>query len=670
MHILDSNDYSNFPTETYPRLHALKLSSHLIHDSPSLHTLLSQTAIDNNIIILMANSGHSSLTSNALNSLKRLGIKNVILFGLDSSTCTSPYFTTESSINYPCYHLPSTFLQSLCGSCGLKNVWSSGFADVAVIKPTLITSLLSLNYNVLWTDTDVVFTVDPFGKIRGGGDVAIQAGGTNVFDKNDWKGSTEAEIYFRDELCTGFYYVKSSPQTIKFFTQTVLELSLHSDDVKFGDQSSFNLVMFEWMFRDEVGLSVDILNPTEFPTGSLFFDHHNSVYKDNGEIVFMVHNNFIIGSEKKVERFKKYNMWLEDSYLKNLDYSSTEFKVLGQSVPTLKLGELSIVFQKPEVGEDYFEVYKNQPVLMYVNDDLPVEEQRERVIVSISTGGRKWFDLYVLPRLKDYAVKTRSSILLVRRQTECDRFNDVVYDSWKDSRRETVDEKPGGERSFDDDDYLYHDCVKAGKVRVWGEVLKHFKNVLYVDDTVLISRNALDIFDSVGENGLGVVGEGGVRPASENEAFMRVVYNRYSNTSFAPYNDELKMSQLRNFEFFNSGVVVFNRDLHLDALIDSLPAYVNDPTLKRDQGFANNLAFTSNFHVVYLDFKWNYMGSFVLPDGTGPAEHKKHLVDYEPKDAYFVHLTTGVNGNIKEKELIGSYNYRTEIFRKIDEAMP
>lgn len=193
MRILDSNDYSNFPTETYPRLHALKLSSHLIHDSPSLHTLLSQTAIDNNIIVLMANSGHSSLTSNALNSLKRLGIKNVILFGLDSSTCTSPYFTTESSINYPCYPLPSTFLQSLCGSCGLKNVWSSGFADVAVIKPTLITSLLSLNYNVLWTDTDVVFTVDPFGKIRGGVDVAIQAGGTNVFDKNDWKGSTEGE---------------------------------------------------------------------------------------------------------------------------------------------------------------------------------------------------------------------------------------------------------------------------------------------------------------------------------------------------------------------------------------------------------------------------------------------------------------------------------------------
>lgn len=228
--------------------------------------------------------------------------------------------------------------------------------------------------------------------------------------------------------------------------------------------------MFEWMFRDEVGLSVDILNPTEFPTGSLFFDHHNSVYKDSGEIVFMVHNNFIIGSEKKVERFKKYNMWLEDSYLKNLDYGSTEFKVLGQSVPTLKLGELSIDFQKPEGREDYFEVYKNQPVLMYVNDDLPVEEQRERVIVSISTGGRKWFDLYVLPRLKDYAVKTRSSILLVRRQTECDRFNDVVYDSWKDSRRETVDEKPGGERSFDDGDYLYHDCVKAGKVRVWGEV--------------------------------------------------------------------------------------------------------------------------------------------------------------------------------------------------------
>jgi hypothetical protein len=58
-----------------------------------------------------------------------------------------------------------------------------------------------------------------------------------------------------------------------------------------------------------------------------------------------------------------------------------------------------------------------------------------------------------------------------------------------------------------------------------------------------------------------------------------------------------------------------------------------------------------------------------MPDGTGPAEHKKHLVDYPPKEAFFVHLTTGLNGNLPWDER-GAYKVRTEVFRKFDQLMP
>ena len=276
---------------------------------------------------------------------------------------------------------------------------------------------------------------------------------------------------------------------------------MHSEDVRFGDQSAFNVVMFEWPFRSPSGLKVLVLHPTEWPSGGVFFDYHDMVYGDGTETVFMVHNNFIIGSGKKVDRFKKHKMWLEDRQSKGLEYGNAGFKILGQSVPTLDMRSVLFDVDEEVNDQDYFDVYKNQPVLMYENTAIPVEERRERVIVSISTGGRKWFDKFALPRLKEYAKKTKSSILLIRRQTECDAWNDVVIQFWRNNPQTDDDEK----------DYLYHDCVKAGKVKVWKEALEQFNEVLYVDDTVLISRKAGDIFEEVGGKGLGVVGEVGVR---------------------------------------------------------------------------------------------------------------------------------------------------------------
>jgi hypothetical protein len=108
--------------------------------------------------------------------------------------------------------------------------------------------------------------------------------------------------------------------------------------------------------------------------------------------------------------------------------------------------------------------------------------------------------------------------------------------------------------------------------------------------------------------GLGVIGEAGVRSEEENESYMRVAYNRYSNDSFSPYDDHDKLTELREFEFFNSGVLVFNRKLHLDGLMKWIPKYVNEALLKRDQGFINYVAFAEYFEIVRLPYKWNYLG--------------------------------------------------------------
>lgn len=62
------------------------------------------------------------------------------------------------------------------------------------------------------------------------------------------------------------------------------------------------------------------------------------------------------------------------------------------------------------------------------------------------------------------------------------------------------------------------------------------------------------------------------------------------------------------------------------------------------------------------------MGSFVLKDGTGPAPSKSHIVSYPPKDAYFVHLTTGLNVNLQMEER-GNYTVKDAVFEKLDSFM-
>jgi len=122
------------------------------------------------VTVMMGNSAHLSLANNAIYSSYRLGRShNTMMFGLDDGVCSSGgYMMLDASSTVstvPCYALPKANLGLLCGSkCGENvDVWSKGFADVAVIKPAVILAVVELGYDVLWMDTDIVLLSDPGG---------------------------------------------------------------------------------------------------------------------------------------------------------------------------------------------------------------------------------------------------------------------------------------------------------------------------------------------------------------------------------------------------------------------------------------------------------------------------------------------------------------------------
>ena len=108
-------------------------------------------------------------------------------------------------------------------------------------------------------------------------------------------------------------------------------------------------------------------------------------------------------------------------------------------------------------------------------------------------------------------------------------------------------------------------------------------------------------------------------------------------------------------QYFNSGVVVLNAN-HAIHILQHLPYYLNEPVLKRDQGYLNVLAYISNWNITDLGFSWNYLGSFMNQFAEEFLEKTNGLVG-APVEANFVHVTTG---------LMGGVDIRTHVIEEIE----
>ena len=69
-----------------------------------------------------------------------------------------------------------------------------------------------------------------------------------------------------------------------------------------NDQWVFNRMVFE------TSANVRSLPMLKFPYGELYFDKMPANFRKS---VVLIHNNWILGKTKKIERFIKYNLWVE-----------------------------------------------------------------------------------------------------------------------------------------------------------------------------------------------------------------------------------------------------------------------------------------------------------------------------------------------------------------------
>ena len=128
--------------------------------------------------------------------------------------------------------------------------------------------------NVIYTDVDTVWLDDPRPYLRGDFDL--------------W-----AQLDAKEYYCTGFMAFRRSPKVLQFLDLWAEHLSKKPQ----LNQPLFNKELQSVRIR-HAGLP-----RKEFPSGDLYFD------RGQRQGVVVVHNNFIVGKDKKVQRFKDVGLW-------------------------------------------------------------------------------------------------------------------------------------------------------------------------------------------------------------------------------------------------------------------------------------------------------------------------------------------------------------------------
>ena len=222
-------------------------------------------------ILLAINAGYFDFFQNWLWHFRRLHLNiPVIVIAEDDSSFQKLKLldTTSVTIERSCAN----------NSEGAVNVRTEKFKKLVSERPSHILRHLQLGRNVVYGDTDSVWLRNPFPYFIGDYDIWAQLD--------------------EDKFCTGFLAIKVNNRTIKLMEKWKVYIDRRSP---LHDQIAFNKLKMS-------GVRIKGLDTDYFPAGFQYFSHDDFNEENRGKVV-VVHNNYIISHDRKLERFKKFNLW-------------------------------------------------------------------------------------------------------------------------------------------------------------------------------------------------------------------------------------------------------------------------------------------------------------------------------------------------------------------------
>ena len=217
------------------------------------------------------NSGCLEICLNMLKSAENVGINmdDFIIACMDEDV-----HKTLTSMGYKGAYLH----MNIGGALRKYQDWTlngkSGFREVVKNKWKIIQEVHKKFPNLMWVDTDIVFKENP---------VEILSGHSEVLFQTDKPGYV---------ICTGFMVFNDTPECKKLIDECA---SYDTAD----DQVIMNQIALK-KYNDHIAL----LSEDLFPNGNVYYKQGR---KENAMIV---HNNWMVGVETKIEKFKEEKLWL------------------------------------------------------------------------------------------------------------------------------------------------------------------------------------------------------------------------------------------------------------------------------------------------------------------------------------------------------------------------
>ena len=231
--------------------------------------------VSNFVLVTVTNYGYKKYTENAVKSLIQSGfsLKHVIIYAMDPQC--AEYFKN----NYNEIRVKRTDYENNVTVSYMEGEWN----NVTLQKINIVHNELKEHSYVVLFDGDIVFNSSNF----------IEHIQTEMNKNNDIEllGQHEFKNNETRQLCSGFYCVKSTPSTLKYFDPS----NYINGKFKRNDQDYLNKIRkhIKWKFLD-----IDL-----FPNGFYYYHHHK-----NRESAYIVHFNFLKYKEKE-GRMKRYKLW-------------------------------------------------------------------------------------------------------------------------------------------------------------------------------------------------------------------------------------------------------------------------------------------------------------------------------------------------------------------------
>jgi hypothetical protein len=160
---------------------------------------------------------------------------------------------------------------------------SEGFRDITARKVKAIEIMLREGYFVFYLDTDIVLLDNPVRHY-------FTLPAAPVYMQSD---TTNFNINTPGEHCTGVIFMSPSLKTADIMNKAS-NLILGLPPGKLDDQNILNKT-----------LKARTLDPKAYPNGHRYFKHKDRCWNKP----ILIHNNYIIGLDAKIDRFKKHGLW-------------------------------------------------------------------------------------------------------------------------------------------------------------------------------------------------------------------------------------------------------------------------------------------------------------------------------------------------------------------------